>query len=233
MSRSKIHLMGDKFDLKEIVECYQRLLDDCVGDSPLKIDDLETILQTGNYFILRVRGSSARERLNERLQHLRTEIELRHPSPNDDELDVALSKLLTQRLEALRSNDSKRAEVRHTQRRASVDKPDGVSDDVWGCLEPFLTALEARPELCFRRFHAYLFGSCARSHARAGSDLDVAIVSAEFNGMSWERRIALLKLGTPRLECLINAVGLTPEELESFEYPTIIRSIRDEGKEIW
>ena len=233
MSRSKIHLMGDRFDLKEIVECYQRLLGDCAGESPLEIDDLQTILQTGNYFTLPVRGSSARERLNERLQHLRTEIELRHPSPNDDELDLALSKLLTQRLEALRSNDSKRAEVRHRQRRASFDKPDGVSDDVWGFLVRFLTALEARPEPCFRRFHAHLFGSCARSHARAGSDLDVAIVSAEFNGMSWERRIALLKRGTPRLECLINAVGLTPEELESFDYPTIIRSIRNEGKKIW
>jgi predicted nucleotidyltransferase len=70
-----------------------------------------------------------------------------------------------------------------------------------------------------------LFGSFLHNRAHAGSDIDLVVISDAFEGVPWQSRLSSLEkasIGLPR----IAAVAVTPYELKSNSYPTVIRTIR-------
>jgi hypothetical protein len=83
--------------------------------------------------------------------------------------------------------------------------------------------LNAFVDEAIRKFHVtqlYIFGSYHRKTATPISDLDVAVISAQFSGVPWEQRLLalrqLLEVGSR-----IKPIGICLSELE-FKYPTII-----------
>ena len=60
----------------------------------------------------------------------------------------------------------------------------------------------------------YIFGSYAHGLAHEGSDIDLIIVSPDFNEMNLRERLELLGLAAIRILEPIQAFGLTPEEVE-------------------
>jgi len=60
----------------------------------------------------------------------------------------------------------------------------------------------------------YLFGSYAHGLAHEGSDIDLIIVSLDFEGLNMRERLELLGLASARILEPIQAYGLTPEEVE-------------------
>lgn len=72
----------------------------------------------------------------------------------------------------------------------------------------------------------FLFGSTARGGALPFSDVDVAVISAAFEGVSWAERLKrLTKLHA--FASPIAAIGVTEEEMKRGldAYPTILRSL--------
>jgi uncharacterized protein len=63
----------------------------------------------------------------------------------------------------------------------------------------------------------YLYGSYAHGSAHEGSDIDLIIVSTDFEGMNIRERLELLGLASARILEPIQAYGLTPEEVEKHE----------------
>ncbi len=75
-----------------------------------------------------------------------------------------------------------------------------------------------------------LFGSYARGTPRVWSDVDVAVISPEWEGLSRQERMVMLgrwawEAGTPWVE----AVGYTPDELGQAETHSFIGDIRERG----
>jgi predicted nucleotidyltransferase len=89
-------------------------------------------------------------------------------------------------------------------------------DAYFRCLDPWLHS---------QRFEVRLFGSHARGHAFAFSDIDVAVISDIFQGMPWNKRLELLKPKGVRGQ-RISALGITFHEFKSHRYPSVIRTIR-------
>lgn len=63
----------------------------------------------------------------------------------------------------------------------------------------------------------YLYGSYAQGLAHEGSDIDLIIVSLDFEGMSIRERLEILGLTSARILEPIQAYGLTPEEVEKHQ----------------
>ena len=59
----------------------------------------------------------------------------------------------------------------------------------------------------------FLFGSQARGESREGSDIDLIVVSPDFEGKSVRERAEILGIGAARILEPIQALGVTPEEV--------------------
>ncbi len=64
-----------------------------------------------------------------------------------------------------------------------------------------------------------LFGSWARGTQQEGSDIDVVIVSSDFQGKDYWARINILSEAVYQVFAPIQAVAMTPQEWESKESP--------------
>ena len=64
-----------------------------------------------------------------------------------------------------------------------------------------------------------LFGSWAKGTQQEGSDIDVVIVSNDFNGKDYWTRINILSEAIYQVFAPIQAVAMTPQEWESKESP--------------
>ncbi|MBT9163660.1 MAG: hypothetical protein DDT24_00580 [Chloroflexi bacterium] len=62
-----------------------------------------------------------------------------------------------------------------------------------------------------------LFGSFAKGMAAEGSDIDLLIVSEDFQGMNIRERSELLGMAAARILEPIQAEGLTPQEVRESE----------------
>ena len=90
----------------------------------------------------------------------------------------------------------------------------------------YLHALSSVKTACAPDLAVLVFGSIAKGSCRPWSDIDLAIVSDRFSGMPWFKRVALLK-ANQSLFSLISPLGLTYGEYASYNYPAVIRFIRD------
>ena len=64
-----------------------------------------------------------------------------------------------------------------------------------------------------------LFGSWAKGTQQEGSDIDVVIVSNDFNGKDYWTRINILSEAIYQVFAPIQAVAMTPQEWKSNESP--------------
>jgi hypothetical protein len=79
---------------------------------------------------------------------------------------------------------------------------------------------------------AILFGSHARGEARDGSDIDVLIVSSDFEIMNSRERLEQLGTAAARLWQPIEAIACTPAELVHVEPATLLEEILHTGVQI-
>jgi uncharacterized protein len=78
----------------------------------------------------------------------------------------------------------------------------------------------------------YLYGSYAHGSPHEGSDIDLIIVSPDFEGMNIRERLELLGIVTARILEPIQAYGLTPEEVEKHETNSFWSSILEYEAEL-
>jgi uncharacterized protein len=78
----------------------------------------------------------------------------------------------------------------------------------------------------------YLYGSYAHGSAHEGSDIDLVIVSQDFEGMNIRERLELLGLASARILEPIQAYGLTPEEVEKHEFSSFWSNILENEAEL-
>jgi predicted nucleotidyltransferase len=74
-----------------------------------------------------------------------------------------------------------------------------------------------------------VFGSRARGDYRENSDIDVAIVSQNFNDMSEVEQSRLLYKATTDIYPEIHPWGFTPKEFNTADKQSSIGSIREQG----
>ena len=75
-----------------------------------------------------------------------------------------------------------------------------------------------------------LFGSYATGKAKEFSDIDLLIVSSDFQGKDIRERLELLGVGAVSIMEPIQAYGLTPEEVASEEKSSFVKAILQEGR---
>ncbi len=76
-----------------------------------------------------------------------------------------------------------------------------------------------------------VFGSYARGNPRPWSDIDVAVISPAWQGMTRQERLAVLGRWAWTAGTLwVEAVGYTPEEFTQAEPGSFVGDIRTEGR---
>lgn len=70
-----------------------------------------------------------------------------------------------------------------------------------------------------------LYGSYAKGNPREDSDIDLIVVSPDFNGMNLRERLELLGLAAGRVFEPIEAMGYTQEEVEANRKGTFLEEI--------
>ncbi len=78
---------------------------------------------------------------------------------------------------------------------------------------------------------ALLFGSCASGNARAGSDLDVAIVSPDFGKDRFEEGKMLFQVAW-RIDPRIEPIPISSKSFENDTWVPLIYEIRQKGIEV-
>ena len=74
-----------------------------------------------------------------------------------------------------------------------------------------------------------LYGSFARGTAEEGSDIDLLIVSEDFQGMNIRERSELLGMAAARILSPIQAEGVTPQEVRENEEDSFLEEILQSG----
>jgi len=75
-----------------------------------------------------------------------------------------------------------------------------------------------------------LYGSFAQGKAREDSDIDLIIVSKDFEGKNIRERLEILGIAAVRIMQPIQAQGYTPEEIDSEEKSSFIKEVLEYGK---
>ena len=79
---------------------------------------------------------------------------------------------------------------------------------------------------------AILFGSHARGEAKDSSDIDVLIVSSDFETLNLRERSEQLGTAAARLWQPIEALACTPDELAPVEPATLLEEILQTGVQV-
>lgn len=79
---------------------------------------------------------------------------------------------------------------------------------------------------------AILFGSHTRGEAKDGSDIDVLIVSSDFETLNSRQRLERLGTAAARLWQPIEAMACTPDELAHVEPATLLEEILQTGVQV-
>jgi predicted nucleotidyltransferase len=87
-----------------------------------------------------------------------------------------------------------------------------TGQEVEGIIKAYLSTLS---ELGVRAERALLYGSYARGLAREESDIDLIVVSEDFEGMNIRERLEVLGMSAARIMQPVQARGYTPQEIES------------------
>lgn len=86
---------------------------------------------------------------------------------------------------------------------------------------------DALVRLGVRASRIVLFGSYARETAREGSDIDIAVISEDFKGMDYWKRIDVMSKAIYEVFEPIEAIAFTPEEWKNSD--SFIREYAGKG----
>lgn len=75
-----------------------------------------------------------------------------------------------------------------------------------------------------------LYGSFAQGQAREDSDIDLIVVSKDFEGKNLRERLEILGIAASRIMQPVQAQGYTPQEIDSEEKSSFIKEILKYGK---
>jgi len=92
-------------------------------------------------------------------------------------------------------------------------------------LTQFLQAISAKVKVK----ELIIFGSYLEGNVTEGSDVDVVVVSPEFDQMDEDHRLDILYEGSRFIKPDIHPWGFTPEELQQASHLTPIGYVRDKG----
>ena len=74
-----------------------------------------------------------------------------------------------------------------------------------------------------------LYGSYFRNEARAGSDIDLAVISPDFNEMNYILALKVLNRIKNKIDVEIEPIAITPEEMENPDIGSIASYISKEN----
>ena len=77
-----------------------------------------------------------------------------------------------------------------------------------------------------------LYGSYALGNQREGSDIDLAIVSADFQKMNLRERLEVLGMAAARIMQPIEAQGYAPKEMDTVLPSSFLKEILEAGVRI-
>lgn len=77
-----------------------------------------------------------------------------------------------------------------------------------------------------------LYGSYAKGNQREDSDIDLAVVSADFQTMNLRERLEVLGIAAARIMQPIEARGYAPEEMGMVLQPSFLKEILEAGVSI-
>lgn len=77
-----------------------------------------------------------------------------------------------------------------------------------------------------------LFGSYAKGLAREESDIDLIIVSRDFEGMNLRERLEILGIAAARIMQPIQSKGYTPDEIESKDKNQFLQEALENSKHL-
>ena len=77
-----------------------------------------------------------------------------------------------------------------------------------------------------------LYGSFAKGKQREGSDIDVVIVSKDFQKMNLRERLEVLGIAAARIMKPVEAKGYTQEEIETTSQASFLKEILEVGVSI-
>ncbi|MBI5075753.1 MAG: nucleotidyltransferase domain-containing protein [Nitrospirae bacterium] len=75
-----------------------------------------------------------------------------------------------------------------------------------------------------------LFGSYAKGHPREDSDIDLIVVSKDFEKMNIRERLEILGIASARIMQPIQAKGYTPQEMGSKEKDSFLAEVLENSK---
>jgi len=75
-----------------------------------------------------------------------------------------------------------------------------------------------------------LYGSYAKGNPREDSDIDLVIVSENFKDMNIRERLELLGIAAGKVFEPIEAIGYTPDEMESNKKGTFLEEILEQAR---
>ena len=106
-----------------------------------------------------------------------------------------------------------------------------------GTPRPEMTAMIARycaqlETMGIRVERAILFSSHARGEAKDGSDIDLLIVSSDFESLNTRERLEQLGTAAARLWQPIEAIACTPAELVHVEPAKLLEEILQTGVQV-
>ncbi len=88
-------------------------------------------------------------------------------------------------------------------------------------------------ELGIRPQRLILFGSHVADNSDEWSDIDLLVISKDFEGMEMLQRLERLGIAAARIWEPVEALGYTPEEVERVEPATFLREILRTGVVVW
>jgi len=102
-----------------------------------------------------------------------------------------------------------------------------TGQEIAGIIKRYISKLR---EMNIRVEHAMLYGSYAKGQAREDSDIDLIIVSRDFEGMNIRERLEILGIASARIMQPIQAKGYTPQEMESKEKDAFLVEVLEHSK---
>ncbi|MBU4311786.1 MAG: nucleotidyltransferase domain-containing protein [Candidatus Omnitrophica bacterium] len=77
-----------------------------------------------------------------------------------------------------------------------------------------------------------LYGSFAKGQERTDSDIDIIVISKDFQSMNLRERLEVLGVAAARMMRPIEAKGYTPEEIKAASHASFLREILEAGVSI-
>jgi predicted nucleotidyltransferase len=102
-----------------------------------------------------------------------------------------------------------------------------TAQELAGIIDQYKSVLST---LGIRADRVILYGSYAQGKAREDSDIDLIVISPDFEGKDIRQRLEILGVASARIMEPVQSMGVTPAEIESDETSFFIKEVLQYGK---